>query len=113
MAVEQVSDSLALAIAASIDFPELPSSGTHIVYNNRRYLLAIRNGKYVAWDISVYSPGGELVTDSMDTYLTALKEGIVESGKDIAGLAKLALVVFAGYMIYQMVTEGKRAVHAS
>lgn len=86
MAVAQVSDSLALAIAASIDFPDLPSTGTHIVYNNKRYLLAIRGGKYIAFDISVYSPDGALVTGSTDVYLTALKEGFATGAGDIVKL---------------------------
>ncbi len=93
MAVTQASDSLALAIAASIDFPDLPSSGTHIVYANRRYLLAIRSGKYVAWDISVYS-NGALVTDSTDVYLQALKEGLAESLSDVSNLVIVGIVGF-------------------
>lgn len=103
MAAAQVSDSMALAIAASLDYPELPSYGTYVIYDNRRFLLAMRNGKYVAFDISVFSTDGTLITDATDVYLTALKEGFRESVTDIGVLtvsvAGIALTGLALYLI--------------
>jgi hypothetical protein len=88
MSVRRTSDSEALAVAASVNFPDLPSSGTHVVYENKYYLLAIRDGIYVAWDISVYSPGGDLVTGPASVYATAVKEALSESGETLAEIGK-------------------------
>ena len=91
----QVSDSLALAIAASVGFPDekiLGSDGTKLEYQGKRYLLAIREGRYVAFDISVFVDG-DLVTDPFDVYWQAIKSGLKESTIAIWDFSKVALLV--------------------
>ena len=84
MAAQQTNDSFAAQIAASIGNPtELPSYGTYVIYSNHRYLLAIRNSKYVAWDISVYADDGALLTNSTDVWLNALGDIPGEVTEDV------------------------------
>lgn len=105
MAVRRVEDSEALAVAASVNFPALPDSGTRLEYNNKRYLLAIRDGKYIAWDISVYSDSGKLLSGSWDVWINAAGEVVTESGKEIKDLF---IFGFGAYVLISIIRLFKK-----
>jgi hypothetical protein len=112
MAVPMVDSSTALAIAASIDYPDasaLGTAGTHVVYQNHYYLLRVdpASGDYQAWDISVYDPSsGNVETGAFDVYYDAVKGGVAESVQAIgSGTLWLALGALALFII---VSAGKR-----
>jgi hypothetical protein len=104
--VIKVADSLAMAIAASIDFPDeqaLGSAGTHIVYQGHKYLLVIQNGMYAAYDESVYGSDGSLLADATDVYINAAGEVVSQSASDIAGISKnLAWLALGAFVLYAM-----------
>ncbi len=104
MATLQVSDEMALAIASSVNFPsDFATSGMYVVYQDKRYLLTIRNGKYIAWDISVYADNGNLVTGAFDVYLEALKQvpGEIVKGLDTSvNILIVGAVIVAGLYLY-------------
>ena len=106
MAVPMVSSELALAIAASIGFPDsqtLGTAGTHVAYSDHYYLLRIdpASGAYQAWDISVYDPStGNLETGAADVYYNAVTGGVSESIQAIgSGAIWLALGALALFII--------------
>jgi hypothetical protein len=107
----RVDHELALAIAATagvLSTPEaLPTWGKYVTYNNHYYLLAYRQGEFVAWDISVYDDGGVLVTDdsTIGIYLSALKNTIADTWNSLplVGGVSIGLIILAavGYMLFQ------------
>ncbi len=105
MSAQRVSDAEANAVAASINNPDdIPTYGTKVEYNNKRFLLTMREGKYIAWDISVYDDNGQLQTGSWDVYLDAIEEGVKESVPVLANIGTGTLILGAvvlGILIFK------------
>lgn len=80
-------DIYANAAAQSAGYPadalraSIPSSGVFVVYNNARYRIDVRNGKYLAQNISVYDSDGSLLTDTFDVYVNAVIDGFLDSAR--------------------------------
>lgn len=102
MAVRQVYGSELESVIEAAGFPSsLPNSGTYVEVNNNKYLLALRNGTYLAWDISVHAADGSLLSNAWDAYLNAGKEILTdvvpESASDILDIVKFAAIAFGAY----------------
>lgn len=103
--VTQVSQQMADTIAATLNYPDLGDSGpgTYAVYENHRYLLAHRNGKYLAWDISVYADDGTLLTDSMDVWISELSDlgqDVVQGTMGYFNALLIGAAVFAAVYLF-------------
>ena len=102
--VTRLSDMDAVNAALSVgiaDPASLPSSGTHLEWNGKQILLAGRNGQFLAWDISVYSSSGALLTDSYDVYVNAVGEAVKESAVDIGKILGITAIIVIGVMIWR------------
>jgi hypothetical protein len=69
--------------------------------------LAVQNGKYAAWDISVYADNGTLVTEATDVFLNALLEAATQSTTDIGKILAVAVIVWAVYLGLSLYAEIK------
>ena len=103
--VNQVSQEMADAIAATLNYPNLGDTGpgTYAVYENHRYLLAYRNGKYLAWDISVYADDGTLLTDTMDVWiseLSGLGQDVMKGALGYFNAILIGAAVFAAVYVF-------------
>jgi hypothetical protein len=104
MPVRKVTDIAEMSIvAAAAGYPDsLPISGSYVEANNKRYLLALRDGIYQAWDISVYADNGSLLTGPLDVWVNAAGEVVQESIADFKKLGYVALAVAAGYFLLKL-----------
>lgn len=83
-------------VASAAGYPStLPPSGVYVEADNKRYLLALRNGVYIAWDISVYSSDGTLLSGPSDVWLNAAGELVTES---LSELKIIAIVVLGSIL---------------
>lgn len=106
MAAERVSDAMAADIANSIGNPleaDIPTWGINVVYQNHRYLLTMKEGKYIAFDVSVYGITGMLLTDSTDIWLDVLlatgRDSLDDLKKAGIGIGLVAVVGILAYLL--------------
>jgi hypothetical protein len=90
---------LAMSVGLSSDASQsgIASYGKYVVYQNSRYRIDVRDGKYLASDISVYADDGTLVTDPYDVYVNAIDSALMNSAQAIlGGVEKAGTAVLGG-----------------
>lgn len=110
--VEQVSDSLAIEIAKAGGNPTVPSYGLFVVYKNRRYQLWQRDGKYIAFDVSVFAENGKLVTNAGDVYWNAIVSGVgdgLQTSWDILKPVLISIAVILGIIAFLKIRSDLKA----
>jgi hypothetical protein len=126
MAITVLDDVTAQALAMSVGLPDdasqagIPSYGKYVVYQDARYRLDARNGKYLASDISVYADDGTLVTDPYDVYVNAISNALTDSARVIVSgvttgtgqiawlTSNIGLIALAGLGLFIFLNSGKR-----